>query len=96
MSSGNIAGYRSKCRIYADILRAICDSEDARVTYLIHKANLSYDRLIVYLSEMEKSGLIQKKELDDKAGYLATNKGLKYLTEFRKIEDFGEVFGVKI
>ena len=88
--------YRSKCRIYADVLRAIQDNEQAKVTYLLHKANLSHDRLMHHLGTMERLGLIENKTEGDIAFFTITQKGRKYLTEFRKVEEFGESFGIVV
>jgi predicted transcriptional regulator len=90
------AKYRSKCRIFADILRAIKESEQGKVTHLLHKANLSYDRLIYYLGELERSGLINKTADKDRSIYSITVKGEKFLAEFAKVEEFGDTFGVEI
>jgi predicted transcriptional regulator len=90
------AKYRSKCRIFADILRAIKDSEQGRVTHLLHKANLSYDRLNYYLGELERSGLINKSADQERFIYSITAKGEKFLVEFAKVEAFGNTFGVEI
>lgn len=96
MSDKVPAKYRSKCRIFADILRAIKDSEQGRVTHLLHKANLSYDWLNYYLGELERSGLINKTTDQDRSIYSLTSKGEKFLAEFAKVEAFGNTFGVEI
>ncbi len=87
--------HRSKCRIFADLLRAIESNERARVTYLLHEANLSYDRLIAHLTQMERLGLIEKQE-NEGTCYYATKKGKKYLSEFKRVEEFGDMFGVSV
>jgi predicted transcriptional regulator len=87
--------HRSRCRIFADILRVIMEVEDPKVTYLMHKANLSYERLLYYLDELEKKGLIERKGNGEKS-IAATTKGRKYLMEFRRFEEFGDAFGVEI
>jgi len=62
----------------------------------MHKANLSYDRLLFYLAELEKKGLISKNEGGEKAIFSITLKGKKYLAEFKRFEEFGDAFGVEI
>jgi predicted transcriptional regulator len=94
--TGEPSPYRSKCRIYADILRAIQDNEQAKVTYLLHKANLSHDRLMHHLGNMEHLGLIEKKMNGEIAFYTITQKGGRYLKEFRKVEEFGDSFGIVV
>jgi predicted transcriptional regulator len=88
--------HRSECRIIADVLKAIQASEEAKVTHILHSANLSYDRLIGYLDQMESAGLVTKGEANGSALYLITKKGLEYLAQFRKFEEFGDIFGVRI
>jgi predicted transcriptional regulator len=90
------AAYRSRCRIYYDILRAIVDTGQAKVTYLLHKANLSHDRLIHHLGRMESLGLLEKRLEGDNAFFVITQKGKKYLIEFRKVEEFGDTFGIMV
>jgi len=89
------SSYRSKCRIYADILRAIQGTDQAKVTYLLHEANLSYERLTHHLGKMKKLGLIESRG-EEQGLVVITTKGKKYLVEFRKIEEFGETFGITI
>jgi predicted transcriptional regulator len=96
MTSEASLRYRSRCRIFADLLRAVEESEEAKVTYLMHKANLSYDRLNFYIETMESSGLIERRTNGDKTSFLATKKGKKYLAEFKRLEEFGDAFGVEI
>ena len=89
---------RSKCRIFADIIRALesGDGEPVKVTHLLRSANVPYDRLMGYLLQMERSGLISRSSDGEAATFIVTDKGRKYLVEFRKFEEFGSVFGVEI
>lgn len=89
------SSYRSKCRIYADILRAVQGTDQAKVTYLLHEANLSYERLTYHLEKMKKLDLIEK-DLKPDGSLSITAKGRKYLAEFRNVEEFGETFGITI
>lgn len=89
------SSYRSKCRIYADILRAIQATDQAKVTYLLHEANLSYERLTHHLGKMKRLGFIEN-SAEDESVVTITVKGKKYLAEFRKIEEFGETFGITV
>lgn len=88
--------YRSKGRIFADILRAVQADGPAKVTHILYKANLSHDRLTKYLVQLEESGLIQQEQDGDRAVYSITEKGRKFLMEFRKMEEFAEAFGLDI
>jgi len=90
--------YRSKIRIFADIVETI-DREggEAKVTRILYGANLSYDRLVKYLKELERAGLVE--EAVDRTGrtvYRLTPKGREFLFEYKKIERFIEAFGLKL
>ena len=88
--------YRSRCRIYADILRAVQEGGQAKVTYLLHKANLSHERSVNHLAKMASLGLIEKKSDGDTVYYEITQKGTKYLMEFAKVQEFGDAFGIEM
>jgi predicted transcriptional regulator len=87
---------RSKCRIFADILIVLSEGNDVRITQLVHSANVPYDRLTGYLSQMERSDLIKTSPIDAGGVYEITQKGRKYLIEYRKLEEFSNIFGVEI
>jgi predicted transcriptional regulator len=88
--------YRSKGRIFADILRAVADNGPVKVTHVLYKANLSHDRLVKYLDQLEDSGLIVKEQDGDRVGYTITPKGTMFISEFRKMEEFADAFGLDI
>ncbi|NLT37408.1 MAG: hypothetical protein GXX95_04540 [Methanomassiliicoccus sp.] len=88
--------YRSKGRIFADILRAVQADGPAKVTHILYKANLSHDRLTKYLVQLEETGLILKEQEGDRSAYSITDKGKKFLMEFRKMEEFADAFGLDI
>jgi len=88
--------YRSKGRIFADILRAVQRDGQAKVTHILYEANLSHERLIKYLGQLESSNLIQKHDDNDRLTYSITKQGETFLTEFRKMEQFAEAFGLDL
>lgn len=88
--------YRSKGRIFADILRAVAEDGPVKVTHVLYKANLSHDRLTKYLQQLEESGLINREQDGDRATYLITDKGTRFIAEFRKMEEFADAFGLDI
>jgi predicted transcriptional regulator len=88
--------YRSKCRIYADILRAVQDSEQAKISYLLHEANLSHERLTNHLSRLTGLELIEKRSEGELVYFVITLKGRKYLMEYAKVREFGNAFGVDV
>jgi len=85
--------YRSKGRIFADILRAVEEDGSAKVTHILYRANLSHDRLTKYLGQLEESGLVVRQE---GTTYGITDKGRKFLAEFRRMEEFVEAFGLEL
>jgi predicted transcriptional regulator len=96
MRKGRGQKYRSKGRIMADILRAVQEDGSAKVTHILYKANLSHDRLTKYLGQLEGSGLLESIELQERTMYRITDKGIEFLSEFRRMEDFAEAFGLDI
>jgi predicted transcriptional regulator len=88
--------YRSKGRIFADILRAVTDDGQAKVTHILYRSNLSHDRLTKYLQQLEESELISREQDGERALYSITEKGTRFLAEFRKMEEFAEAFGLDI
>ena len=87
---------RTRCRIFADILLAIRDGEPARITFLVHRANLPHDRLTNYLNQLEALGLVTKNGSEGAISYSISETGRVYLIEFRKIKEFGDIFGVDV
>jgi len=88
--------YRSKGRIFADILKAVQDEGEARTTHILYKSNLSHDRLSKYLTNLEETGLLTRKDDGDKVLFQITEKGQRFLGEFRRMEAFADAFGLDI
>lgn len=88
--------YRSKGRIFADILKAVQDEERAITTHILYKSNLSHDRLTKYLQNLEEGGLLIRSEERDKTFYVITDKGKHFLSEFQRMEAFVSGFGLDI
>jgi predicted transcriptional regulator len=89
--------YRSKARIYADILDCILkQGGKSGPTHILLGANLSYDRLMKHLGQLVELGLVAE-ELDngDKV-FRLTKKGIAFIEEFAKVVDFAESFGISI
>ena len=88
--------YRSKVRICVDILSVILREGEVGPTRIMYGANLSYDRLTKYLSYLLELGLVKEVERGDRTTYVLTEKGLRFLEEFRKFERFSRAFGIEI
>ena len=77
---------RSKLQIYFDVLSAILvekqNNSEVSKTRLQHKSNTSYDKLLKYLDEMNKKGLIKlENEID------TTEMGIKFHQDYSAVND---------
>jgi len=89
--------YRSKTRIYADILNSIMKhGGKSGPTRILYGANLSYDRLMKHLSQLIELGLVQEEKEGDEVVFKLTDKGRAFVLEFTKVEKFAEAFGITI
>ncbi|MBO3841971.1 MAG: hypothetical protein FGF48_06095 [Candidatus Brockarchaeota archaeon] len=89
--------YRSKARIYFDILNQIV-SEGGRAgpTRILYGANLSHDRLTKHLAQLISLGLVVEEKEGDRVFYSLTEKGMVFIQEFRRIQAFAKAFGIPI
>ncbi len=89
--------YRSQMRIYVDIMRVVQrEGNDAKPTRILYGANLSHDRLTKYLEELTSRGVIEETQNDDERHYRLSQKGIEFLNEFRRMENFAAAFGFTI
>jgi predicted transcriptional regulator len=89
--------YRSKARIYADILNSILkQGGKSRPTKILYGANLSYDRLTKHLGLLAELGLVIEDKENGESVFKLTNKGRGFVLEFVKVEKFAEAFGITI
>jgi predicted transcriptional regulator len=89
--------YRSKARIYADILNSILKHGGrSGPTRILYGANLSYDRLMKHLGQLMELNLVQEEKVNGESVYKLTDKGRAFVLEFIKVEKFAEAFGIAI
>ena len=89
--------YRSKTRIYADVLDAILRrGGKSGPTHILLGANLSYDRLMKHLGQLVELDLISEDSDNGDKNFKLTDKGRKFIIEFVKVEKFAEAFGITI
>ena len=89
--------YRSRTRIYADILNSILKRGGrSGPTRILYGANLSYDRLMKHLGQLKELGLVDEERFDNESVYKLTDKGRAFVLEFVKVEKFAEAFGITI
>jgi len=89
--------YRSKARIYADILNSILKHGGrSGPTRILYGVNLSYDRLMKHLGQLIELGLVGEEEVDGESVFKLTDRGRAFVLEFIKVEKFAEAFGISI
>jgi predicted transcriptional regulator len=77
--------YRSRTEIAARILQAADDYNEITKTKIIYCAFLSYKQLQEYLPPLIQYGLLEY--LEGTKSYKITEKGLKFLKIYEKIEE---------
>jgi predicted transcriptional regulator len=86
---------RTKFQIYFDILEVLCQeskfSRNCSLTKVAHRANLPYDRFKASLESLIRLAMISKVSEGE---FVVTGKGLEYVEEYKKINDFLERMGV--
>jgi len=83
---------RDKLKIYGDLLsmlNAERSGEKIILTRIQVKANVPFDRLKKYLSDLNDLGLI-----DNEDTLMLTEKGKQYLREYEEVLDFMKRMGV--
>lgn len=84
---------RSKLEIMKDLLSSIQDKGGKiKPTHLLYKSNLSHALMKKYIITLTEKGLMN--EVKGKKGrlYSITDKGNKFLVEYRRIKEFSEMF----
>jgi len=76
----NNSKYRNKLQIIADIL--LVAGKGAKKTRIMYQANLSYDLLKRYLTEVLEAGLISINK--DERSYIITQKGEVFLKKYEE------------
>jgi predicted transcriptional regulator len=84
---------RDKLKIYGDLLRVFLDegrNEKVMLSKVQAHANVPFDRLKKYISDLFTLGLIE-----DETSLKLTNKGKQYLKEYELVIDFMERMGLR-
>ncbi len=88
---------RSKMRIFLDMLDAISRrGGKAKPTHILYGANLSHDRLKIYLAFLLEKGFIDEVQEKGRTYYVITDKGKRFMAEFEKMEELSNAFGIPI
>lgn len=89
--------YRSRARIYADIMSSIMRyGGKCGPTKILYGANLSHGRLMRHLAQLIRLGLVAEEKRNEKTLYKLTDRGREFLREFLRMQKFAEAFGITI
>jgi predicted transcriptional regulator len=85
-----MSGKRNRIEIMSDMLEFIRDKDGkAKLTHIMYKANLSNEMLYEYLKELStKEFIIEHKDKDKRKTYRITDKGLKFLADYKPMKEF--------
>lgn len=84
---------RETLELIHDILYAL-QKGNVKKTHVMYKANLSPKMLEEYLADLIAKGFIIENNSGNGSTYSLTDKGFKYLQEYRVIVDFVDSFGL--
>ena len=83
---------RDRLKIYGDILLVLSDlsrEEKIVLTHVQVQIGVPFDRLKIYMSELNNLGLIE-----DQTSFKLTEKGKQYIVEYGKVLDFMKRMGL--
>ncbi len=83
---------RDRLKIYGDLLSVLsAESRDEKMvlTHIQVQIGVPFDRLKIYIAELNDLGLIQ-----DQTSLKLTEKGKQYIVEYEKVLDFMKRMGV--
>jgi len=88
---------RSKLQILIDILVTVQNQRaNAKFTHILYKANLTHKRLKEYLDMLMGRGFIEEVRGKGRSTYKITPKGEEFLSEFHRLSEFSEAFGIPL
>ncbi|MBI1979037.1 MAG: hypothetical protein HYS62_03190 [Candidatus Aenigmarchaeota archaeon] len=87
---------RSKIRVLVDILRAVEENEMTKPTHIMYKANLSHKLLKEHLDMLSTSDFIEKMNRGNNVYYQITEKGKRFMLQYRQMEKVATGFGLTI
>ncbi len=87
---------RSKIHVLVDILRVANEKGMAKPTHILYKANLSHKLLKTYLEILLSNEFIEKICNQRNVYYKITEKGQKFISQFKQMEKVANGFGLTI
>ncbi|MBS3107722.1 hypothetical protein J4468_02295 [Candidatus Woesearchaeota archaeon] len=86
---------RTKMDIIGDMLISIQNKGGKiKPTHLMYKANLSHKLLNTYLDELVSKEMVSEIQKGPSKYLIITEKGVVFLSEFRKMKEFQDAFGL--
>ena len=86
---------RDRLEVIRDILRVIqTGSGKIKPTQILYKSNLSHGMMKDYIKDILSIGLAKETHAKEGRTYSITEKGLKYISEYKTIINFMDSFGL--
>jgi predicted transcriptional regulator len=86
---------RGRLEIIGDILSSIQNKGGKiKPTHLLYKSNLSHTKLKEYIDILLEKGMIEEQTIKGKKMFLMKDTGYKFLSEFERIKEFSDSFGL--
>lgn len=87
---------RNRLQIIHDILGVIKERNGKiKPTHILYKSNLSYQMMEEYLNELIAKNFVVETRTKKGKTYSITEKGMKYLQEYKLITSFADSFGLE-
>jgi len=86
---------RGRLEIIADILISIKNKGgEIKPTHLLYKSNLSHAKLKEYSNILLEKGMIEELLVKGRKMFVMKEQGYKFLSEFERIKEFSDSFGL--